>query len=64
MNLSSDNYSGSFSWQTGLDLMHQDKKVSGGKITFVLTHGIGKPIITNDVEITDVSAILDEYLEV
>ena len=54
------------SWSSSmlLDLMHQDKKVSGGKITFILTHGIGKPIITNDVDLTDVTAILDEYLKV
>ena len=54
------------SWSSSmlLDLMHQDKKVSGGKITFILTHGIGKPIITNDVDLIDVTAILDEYLKV
>ena len=45
-----------------LELMHQDKKVSDGKLTFILVHGIGKPFITNDVETADVIAILDEYL--
>lgn len=53
------------SWSSSklIDLMHQDKKVSGGKLTFILAHGIGKPIITKDVNMSDVTAILDNYLK-
>jgi 3-dehydroquinate synthase len=46
-----------------LDLMHQDKKVSGGKLTFILAQGIGKPIITNDINLDDLKAILNEYIK-
>ena len=53
------------SWSASnlIDLMHQDKKVSGGILTFILAHGIGKPVITNDVGIADVTAVLDDYLK-
>jgi 3-dehydroquinate synthase len=53
------------SWSSSklLDFMYQDKKVSGGKLTFILAHGIGKPIITNDINIDDLTAILNEYIK-
>ena len=53
------------SWSASslIDLMRQDKKVSDGKLTFILAHGIGKPIITNEVEIADLTAVLDDYLK-
>ncbi len=30
--------------------MAQDKKAEGGKLTFVLTHGVGKAFIAKNVE--------------
>jgi len=38
----------------------QDKKVVGGKLTFILTKGIGKAFIAKDVDPAEVSAFLDE----
>ena len=46
-----------------IDLMGQDKKVSGGKLTFILTRGIGQSFITNDVDPADLTAVLDDYLK-
>ena len=43
-----------------LDHMRQDKKVRDGKLTFVLTRGIGKAFIADDVPLEAVTAILDE----
>jgi len=33
-----------------IDLMGNDKKVSGGKLTFILTRGIGEAFVTQDVD--------------
>lgn len=41
----------------------QDKKVSRGALTFILTRGIGKAFIANDVPSNEVHAFLDESLE-
>ncbi len=44
-------------------LMHhiaQDKKVTRGALTFILTRGIGQSFIEKDVEPSDVSAFLEE----
>jgi 3-dehydroquinate synthase len=38
----------------------QDKKVTRGKLTFILTRGIGKAFIASDVSGSDVTAFLDE----
>jgi 3-dehydroquinate synthase len=46
-----------------IDLMGQDKKVSGGKLTFILTRGIGQSFITDDVDPADLTAVLDDYLK-
>lgn len=46
-----------------IDLMGQDKKVKAGKLTFVLARGIGKAFITDDVDIGDITALLDGYLK-
>ncbi|NKB19164.1 MAG: 3-dehydroquinate synthase [Alphaproteobacteria bacterium] len=42
--------------------MAQDKKVRDGKITFILTRGIGNAFITSDVKISDVEALLDKAI--
>lgn len=41
-------------------LMGQDKKVSGGRITFILARGIGKSFIDNDVNMEQVAQILSK----
>ena len=41
-----------------LDAMAQDKKVSGGKLTFILARGIGQSFIAHDVPGADVMAFL------
>ena len=46
-----------------IDLMGQDKKVSGGKLTFILTRGIGQSFISDDVDPADLTAVLDDYLK-
>ena len=46
-----------------IDLMGQDKKVTAGKLTFVLARGIGNSFITDEVEMTDVVAVLEDYLK-
>ena len=43
-----------------IDHMRQDKKVRDGKLTFVLTRGIGRAFVTDDVPLDAVSAILNE----
>lgn len=45
-----------------IDHMRQDKKVSDGRISFVLTHGIGDAFITDDVSMEDVRAVLEQAL--
>lgn len=54
------------SWSSSelIDLMGQDKKIAGGKLTFILARGIGQSFITDDVDMADVIAILDDYLKV
>jgi 3-dehydroquinate synthase len=41
-----------------IDHMGRDKKVRGGKVSFVLVRGIGKAFITADVDLDDVAALL------
>lgn len=41
-------------------LMGQDKKVSGGKITFILARGIGRSFIATDVDMTHVADVLSK----
>lgn len=41
-------------------LMGQDKKVSQGKITFILARGIGKSFIAKDVDMNQVAQVLSE----
>jgi len=43
-----------------MQLMAQDKKVARGKLTFILTRGIGKAFIARDVSPTAVGEFLEE----
>ncbi len=45
------------------DIMRQDKKAEGGKLTFILSHGIGKAFIAKDVPTEKVTAFLKEDLK-
>jgi 3-dehydroquinate synthase len=45
-----------------LDFIAQDKKVSRGALTFILTHGIGRAFIARDVSAEKVKAFLEEAL--
>ncbi len=40
----------------------QDKKVKGGKLTFILTHGVGQSFVADDVPSSEVLAFLQEKL--
>lgn len=46
-----------------LDHMSRDKKVEGGKLTFILARAIGNAFITQDVDIEAVRALLARWLE-
>jgi 3-dehydroquinate synthase len=41
-----------------IEHMGRDKKVKGGRITFVLTRGIGQAFLCDDVDLTEVEALL------
>lgn len=43
-----------------MDYIYQDKKVSGGSLTFILTHGIGQAYIAHDVAPDAVLSFLQE----
>ncbi len=45
-----------------LALMGQDKKVVDGKLTFILTRGIGEAFITSDVPSEAVLGVLQDAL--
>lgn len=45
-----------------MDYIAQDKKVSRGELTFILTRGLGKSYIANNVTATEVIAFLKEKL--
>ena len=45
-----------------LDFIAQDKKVSRGKLTFILTKGLGQSYIANDVSSDEVLGFLDDIL--
>jgi 3-dehydroquinate synthase len=45
-----------------MDLMAQDKKVSRGKLTFILARGIGKSFVAADVDPVEVRAYMAEKL--
>ena len=43
-----------------LDAIAQDKKVQSGKLTFILTRGIGQSFVANDVPSSEVLSFLEE----
>lgn len=46
--------------ETLMDAIAQDKKVKGGKLTFILTHGVGQSFIADDVPASEVVSFLRE----
>jgi len=53
---------GTWSADRLLDHMTLDKKVVGGRITFILARGIGQSFIADDVELDQVRAVLERHL--
>ena len=53
---------GGFEVDQLMDLMAQDKKVSRGKLTFILVKGIGRAFIARDVPVDSVREFLAEQL--
>ena len=53
---------GSWSADRLIECMGQDKKVRSGSLTFVLVRGIGGAFVTGEVDLGDLSAILEEHL--
>ncbi|MCR6502649.1 3-dehydroquinate synthase [Shinella sp. CPCC 101442] len=45
-----------------MDAIAQDKKVKGGKLTFILTRGVGQSFVADDVPQSEVVAFLTEKL--
>jgi 3-dehydroquinate synthase len=43
-----------------MDAIAQDKKVKGGKLTFILTRGIGQSFVADDVPASEVISFLKE----
>ncbi|MBD9509614.1 3-dehydroquinate synthase [Ensifer sp. ENS10] len=43
-----------------MDAIAQDKKVKGGKLTFILTHGVGQSFVADDVPASEVLSFLRE----
>ncbi|MBB4401784.1 MULTISPECIES: 3-dehydroquinate synthase [Rhizobium/Agrobacterium group] len=46
--------------ETLMTAIAQDKKVKGGKLTFILTHGIGQSFVADDVAASEVQSFLSE----
>jgi 3-dehydroquinate synthetase len=46
-----------------LDAMAQDKKVTGGSLTFILARGIGRSFVARGVEAASVRDFLNEELQ-
>jgi 3-dehydroquinate synthase len=46
-----------------MELIAQDKKVSRGKLTFILARGIGNAFVAKDVDAQDVRAFLADKLK-
>jgi 3-dehydroquinate synthetase len=51
-----------FTLDSLMDLIAQDKKVKRGALTFILVRGIGASFVARDVEASDVRAFLAEKL--
>ena len=45
-----------------LEHMRADKKVRGGRLTFILARGIGQAFVCREVEDDDVRAVLNAWL--
>jgi 3-dehydroquinate synthase len=45
-----------------LEAITQDKKVKGGKLTFILTRGLGQSFVADDVPASEVLSFLREKL--
>ena len=46
-----------------MDFIGQDKKVSRGALTFILTRGVGQAFVARDVPPSEVRAFLELMLE-
>jgi 3-dehydroquinate synthase len=46
-----------------VDIMRQDKKASGGKLTFILTRGIGDAFVAKDVDSPAVTSFLEKDMQ-
>jgi 3-dehydroquinate synthase len=46
-----------------VEIMRQDKKASGGKLTFILTRGIGEAFIARDVDDAAVKTFLEQDMQ-
>ena len=46
-----------------MDYIRQDKKVSRGSLTFILTRGVGQAFVANDVAASEVRSFLSEQIE-
>jgi 3-dehydroquinate synthase len=46
-----------------VEIMRQDKKASGGKLTFILAHGIGEAFIAKDVDDNAVKTFLEQDMQ-
>jgi 3-dehydroquinate synthase len=55
------NFTNSMVWSPNrlIDHMAKDKKVSGGRMTFILVHGIGKAFVTRDVPADELAAFME-----
>ena len=53
-----------FTLDSLMDLIAQDKKVKRGALTFILVRGIGQSFVARDVEAADVRAFLAEKLAI
>lgn len=58
-----DRVGGGFAPERLLDHMTRDKKVQGGRITFVLVRGIGEAFVSREVPLEDVSRLLRDALQ-
>jgi 3-dehydroquinate synthetase len=43
-----------------LEIMHQDKKAEGGKLTFILARAVGEAFVARGVSEADVLSFLEE----
>jgi 3-dehydroquinate synthase len=46
-----------------VEIMHQDKKAAGGKLTFILARGIGEAFIARDVPAAEVLSFIEEDMK-